>query len=239
MGQDKLRKFAEVAEFKNCVEPSREEAMTDGLSLKGNWQKEFFKNDNPIVLELACGGGEYSVALAEMYPNKNFIGIDIKGNRIWKGASKAIEKGITNVGFLRTRIDFLQNCFEENEVSEIWITFPDPQPQSNRRRKRLTHPIFLNKYQTILKPEGIVRLKTDSSLLYEFTNEVVTDFKLPVKDNTANVYEEFVINCDRKELVDELHIKTYYEKKWLEEGKKIKYISFSLPINSTFDQKKY
>ena len=139
MSKGKLEKFAMIKAYKNCVEPSMEEVMNTGIELKGKWNSTFFKNNNPITVELACGGGEYTVGMAEMYPDRNFIGVDIKGNRIWKGATKAIEKKLNNVGFLRTRIDFIANCFAKNEVDEIWITFPDPQMNKNRRRKRLTN----------------------------------------------------------------------------------------------------
>ena len=217
-----------VSDYENCVEPAMDEVMHTGIALKGKWHQEFFKNDNPIVLELACGGGEYTVGLAELYPEKNFVGVDIKGNRIWKGATKALDKGLKNVGFLRTRIDFIANCFAKGEVDEIWITFPDPQPQKNRRRKRLTNAMFLNRYKSFLKPEGKMRLKTDSTFFYEFTKEVIEEQQLEVLFDCDNIYEDYLPQHPDSALAKELEIKTFYERMWLDEGKKIKYIEYKL-----------
>ena len=228
MGKDKLKRFAEVAIFTNVIEPTWDQAMNQEFEFKGKWNADYFKNDNPIVLELACGGGEYTVGLAAMYPNKNFIGVDIKGNRIWKGAKKAIENNLNNVGFLRTRIDFISNFFVANEISEIWITFPDPQPQSPRQKKRLTHPIFLNRYKQFLKADGKIRLKTDSTFLYEFTKEIIEQEKLTVFVDSDNIYEVLIPQQPESELSQELHLKTHYEKMWLKEGKKIKYLEFGI-----------
>lgn len=237
MGKGKLEKFAQVSAFENCVEPSMEEAMHQGLTLKGKWMSEFFKNDQNITLELACGGGEYSVALAKLYPQKNFLGIDIKGNRLWKGAKIANAENIQNVGFLRTRIDFIENCFAQDEIEDLWITFPDPQPQNNRKRKRLTHPIFLNRYRNILKNGGKIKLKTDSDFLYQYTLKVIEDFKLTTDCNIADVYQN--ISTLNKALAEELNVKTFYEKMWLSEGKKIKYLSFYPPTELLEDAKSY
>jgi tRNA (guanine-N7-)-methyltransferase len=239
MGKDKLRKFKEVDEFDHCVAPTFEEAMHDGLYLQNKWKSDFFKNDQPIVLELACGGGEYTVGLGEKYPDKNFIGVDIKGNRIWKGAKKSFQNGMKNIGFLRTRIDFIENCFGENEVDEIWITFPDPQPQKNRKRKRLTNPLFLNRYRKILKEDGWIRLKTDSDFFFEFTLEVISTFNLETKIVIKDVYNEYIPNHPDTPLAEELSIKTYYEQKWLEQGKTIKYVAFRPPVNEIPDAKNF
>jgi len=218
----KLEKFADVAAFKNCFTLFFEN-ISKGFALKGLWREQHFKNQQPIVLELGCGKGEYTVGLATARPDKNFIGVDIKGNRIWTGAKTALENGLTNVAFLRTRIDFIEYCFEKDEVDEIWLTFPDPQPQSTRARKRLTHPMFTNRYKKILKPGGLVHLKTDSTSLYEYTLETIAENKFNLIWQTNDLYK----NCplDRQELVT---IKTYYEKLFTDRGEDIKYIVFQI-----------
>ena len=162
MAKRKLKKFAEVESFPNCFFLSYEQSKENGLELKGKWKENYFNNTNPIVLELACGKGEYTVGLANRYPEKNFIGIDIKGNRIHTGAKAAIDNKMNNVAFVRTRIDFIESCFTENEINEIWITFPDPQPQKTRVRKRLTNMMFINRYKKIMVSNGIINLKTDN-----------------------------------------------------------------------------
>lgn len=218
----KLEKFADFEKFGNCFSFAFEE-ISKGFALKGKWLETFFKNTNPIVLELGCGKGEYTVGLGEANPNKNFIGVDVKGNRIWTGAKYAIDHKLNNIGFLRTRIDFIDHCFEENEVDEIWITFPDPQPQKPRARKRLTNQRFLERYKKIIKPNGIIHLKTDSTSLYEYTLEVIEENKHKLIWHTNDLYR----NCpeDRKELIN---IKTYYENLFHGRGEDIKYISFRL-----------
>ncbi|WP_317899629.1 tRNA (guanosine(46)-N7)-methyltransferase TrmB [Aurantibacillus circumpalustris] len=218
----KLEKFAEFETFKNCFTLFFEN-LSQGFNLKGKWRTDYFKNDHPIILELGCGKGEYTIGLAQNNLNKNYIGVDIKGNRIWTGAKQAIENKLNNVGFMRTRIDFIDYCFDENEVDEIWITFPDPQPQSTRKRARLTHPLFLNRYKKLLKKDGTVHLKTDSTSFYEYTLEVIEENKLPLIWHTNNLYK----NCpaDRQELIA---IKTYYEKMFTEKGEDIKYVCFKL-----------
>ena len=161
MGKDKIRRFNENKTFQNVVQPTRDEAINN-FALKGNWNKDFFKNDLPIVLELGCGKGEYTVAMARRDKDRNFIGVDIKGSRFWRGAKTCLDEGIDNAGFLRTQIEIIDNLFAENEISEIWITFPDPQIKFRRTKHRLTDPEFLRRYNTILKPEGTVNLKTGS-----------------------------------------------------------------------------
>jgi len=228
MSKGKLEKFAMISEYKNVVEPTMEEAMHSGIALKGKWKKEFFKNNHPITVELACGGGEYTVGMAAMYPERNFIGVDIKGNRIWKGATKAIEQNLNNVGFLRTRIDFIANCFSKDEVDEIWITFPDPQMNKNRRRKRLTNKLFLSRYQKFLKSKGKMRLKSDSDFFYEFTKKVIEEKSLDILFDCDDIYSKYTPQNPDSRLTKELLLKTFYENMWLEEGKKIKYIEYTL-----------
>lgn len=214
MGKDKLRRFAEVETFANVLQ------LDEGKPLKGQWSKEHFKNNNPVVLELACGKGEYTVNLAQLFPAKNFIGVDYKGNRIWRGAKTALEQGVNNVAFLRIQIENLLDYFAKGEVDEIWITFPDPQPQLSREKKRLTSPRFLEKYIEVLKPGGFVNLKTDNDGLYAYTAEKIQELKLKEHVNTADLYNS--------EFADEvLSIKTYYEKKYLADNKNINYLKFS------------
>jgi len=218
----KLEKFAEFDTLKNCFTHFFEN-IAMGFHLKGKWRVDFFKNDHPIVLELGCGKGEYTIGLAEKNPDKNYIGVDIKGNRIWFGAKRALENNFVNVGFLRTRIDFIDHCFIENEVDEIWITFPDPQPQKPRAKQRLTNKIFLDRYKIFLKPKGLLHLKTDSTGFYEYTLDVIRENNLQLLWHTDDLYK----NCppDRQELIN---IKTYYEKLFTERGENIKYICFML-----------
>lgn len=214
MGKDKLRRFAEVETFANVLQ------LDEGKPLKGQWSKEHFKNNNPVVLELACGKGEYTINLAQLFPDKNFIGVDYKGNRIWRGAKTALEEGVDNVAFLRIQIENLLDYFAKGEIDEIWITFPDPQPQLSREKKRLTSPRFLEKYTEVLKPGGYVNLKTDNDGLYAYTAEKIQELKLKEHVNTADLYHS--------EFADEvLSIKTYYEKKYLADNKNINYLKFS------------
>ncbi len=218
----KLEKFADLKTFPNCFDLFFKDLDIVFVN-KGNWHETVFKNNHPIVVELGCGKGEYTIGLAEKNPTKNFIGLDIKGNRIWTGAKQAIENKLDNVAFLRTKIDFTDYCFAENEVSEIWITFPDPQPQKARARQRLTNPIFLNRYKTMLKPGGLVHLKTDSTSMYEYTLEVIKENNHTLLFSTDNLYQ----NCpaDRQELIA---IKTHYEKLFTDKGEDIKYCCFQL-----------
>lgn len=214
MGKDKLRKFAEIDQLENVYQ------LKEGLALKGNWNKEHFKNDNPLVVELACGKGEYTVNLAQLFPDKNFLGVDLKGNRIWRGARTAFDEGITNVAFLRIQIEDILDYFAAGEIDEIWITFPDPQPQLSREKKRLTSKGFLNKYKIVLKEGGLLNLKTDNDQFYEFTKLMIEELHLNKHIDTADLYNS--------EFADEvLSIKTYYEKKYLLHSKNINYLKFS------------
>ena len=214
MGKDKLRRFAEITTFENVIE------LEDGKILKGKWAEQYFKNKYPLILELGCGKGEYTVNLARLFPEINFIGIDYKGNRIWRGAKTAIEENIPNVAFLRIQIENLTDYFLENEISEIWITFPDPQPQISREKKRLTSPRFLNMYKLVLIEKGSVHLKTDSDLLHTYTGQKIEELGLKTHAQTDDLYNS--------SLVDEvLSIKTYYEKKYLANDKNINYLKFS------------
>ena len=220
MGKNKLRKFSEMENFGNVIQPKTYH-LTDDISLKGKWNKDFFKNKNPIVLELGCGKGEYSVSLAERYPEKNFIGIDIKGNRMWKGVTDSIKMGLENIAFLRIRIENIEKCFSENEISEIWITFPDPQIKKRREKKRLTHPIFLKKYSSFLQKEGIINLKTDSQFLYGYTLGIIDGHKHKLLDCVEDIYGVHQLRQD-------MDVKTHYEKIYLEKETPITYIKFSL-----------
>ncbi|MEO8822518.1 MAG: tRNA (guanosine(46)-N7)-methyltransferase TrmB [Ginsengibacter sp.] len=213
MAQKKLKRFGEIKTFSNVLEYPE--------NIKGNW-KEFFKNENEIVLELACGKGEYTTGLAQIYPQKNFIGVDIKGNRLWVGAKFALENQLNNVAFLRTQIDKISNYFAPKEVDEIWITFPDPQLRFSKIKKRLTHPKFLRLYQQIIKPGGKIHLKTDSPDLYEFTKLAIRFYNLNLISDIGDVYKMEI-------LTEELAIKTHYESLDIAESNCIFYICFSLP----------
>jgi tRNA (guanine-N7-)-methyltransferase len=220
--KNKLKRFNENKNFPNVIQPSREEVVAESFSWKGNWHKEFFKNDNPIVLELGCGKGEYSVGLAKKFPNKNFIGIDIKGARFWRGAKTAIEENLHNVGFLRTQIELLEFCFAANEVSEIWITFPDPQIKYKRTKHRMTNATFLAIYKKILQPNGIMHLKTDSEFMHGYTLGLLHGAGHEVLYANHNVYK----NEGAPEEVTS--IQTFYESQYLEINKAITYIQFKI-----------
>ncbi len=224
MSKGKLEKFAELKDFSNTIEIPQGH-LIDSHPLKGNWAKEHFKNDNPIVLELGCGKGEYTVNLAKANPDKNFIGVDIKGNRIWHGASTADREGLNNVAFVRIRIDHISKIFAQDEISEIWVTFPDPQPQDSREKKRLTSLNFIEKYRPMLQKDAIIHLKTDSFPLYEYSLEVARENKFRIIDSTDNLYnglEKLSIDATT------LSIKTFYEQMFLDEGKNICYLSYRL-----------
>lgn len=220
--KNKLRRFRENETFSNVYQPGREDVLNNTFSLKGNWNKDVFKNDNPIVLELGCGKGEYSVELARRYPNTNFIGVDIKGSRFWRGAKTAVEENIPNVAFLRTQIELIENCFGTNEVDEIWITFPDPQIKYKRTKHRLTNAEFLARYKNILKPEGIVNLKTDSEFMHGYTLGLLHGAGHKVLYANHNVYR----NEGAPEVVTA--IQTFYESQYLEQNKPITYVKFQI-----------
>ncbi|WP_055442691.1 tRNA (guanosine(46)-N7)-methyltransferase TrmB [Lacinutrix himadriensis] len=220
--KNKLKRFKENETFKNVFEPTREELVDAQYQLKGNWCATFFENDNPLVLELGCGKGEYSVALAEKYPNKNFIGIDIKGARFWRGAKTAIEENIPNVAFIRTQIELVEHVFAENEVDEIWITFPDPQIKYKRTKHRMTNSEFLKRYKTILKPDGIMNLKTDSEFMHGYTLGLLHGGGHEVLYANHNVYKQ---EGSPEEVTS---IQTFYESQYLKEDKAITYIRFKI-----------
>ncbi|MBO7321043.1 MAG: tRNA (guanosine(46)-N7)-methyltransferase TrmB [Bacteroidales bacterium] len=220
-GKDKIRKFRENLTFECLIQPTTEEVLGKDHPIKGHWHEKVFKNQNPIVLELGCGKGEYTIALSERYPDKNFIGVDIKGARLWKGAKYATENALPNVAFLRTRIEFITSLFAENEVSEIWVTFADPQP--NKPKKRLTSHQFLAKYKTFLKPDGIIHLKTDSILLHESTLEVIKEGGHRLLEANNDIY------APESHVAEEItSIKTFYESQFLAKGMPITYLKFLL-----------
>ncbi len=228
MGKDKLRRFAENLTFECFVQPEFEQMFGCDHPLKGNWGRDFFGNDRPIVLELGCGKGEYTVALAERNPEVNYIGIDIKGARMWRGAKTATEKGMKNVGFLRTRIEFINSLFGEGEISEIWITFPDPQLKTRRAKKRLVSPLFLARYAKMLKADGAINLKTDSQHLFNYTAEVVRRFSLPCQVANADIYGSGYAD-------EVLSLKTAYECEYLRRGLPITYTRFGLGGRREFE----
>ncbi len=219
MGKDKLQRFKENETFALLHQPDFDTIFRRDFKLKGQWHKAFFHNNNPIVLELGCGKGEYTVAMARKYPDKNFIGVDIKGARLWRGAKTATLEQMPNVAFIRTRIDFIESFFAADEVSEIWITFPDPQPKD--ARKRLTSTLFLNRYRHFLAPEGSINLKTDSQLLHAYTKASVLQNHLDLLEANADIY-----GSGRADEL--LSIKTHYEQLFLKQGMPITYISFRI-----------
>jgi len=216
--KNKMKRFRENESFSNVIQPTRDEVI-QGLSLKGNWQT-FFKNNNPIVLELGCGKGEYTVSLAEKYPNKNFIGIDIKGARFWRGAKTALEENLSNVAFLRTQIELIDFCFSKNEISEIWITFPDPQIKYKRTKHRLVTQPFLKKYEGVLKIDGFVHLKTDSEFLHGYLLGLLHE------GNHEILFAHHDIYNSTSPPDEATFIQTFYEKQYLEKNKPITYVKF-------------
>ncbi len=220
--KNKLKRFRENETFPNLFQPTREELLEDRFALKGRWNKDYFEKEQPIVVELGCGKGEYSLGLAERYPEKNFIGIDIKGARIWRGAKTALEKNRKNVGFLRMQIELLDKAFAPGEISEIWITFPDPQIKYKRTKHRLTNPDFLSLYKKLLSPNGLLHLKTDSEFLHGYTLGLLQGAGHEILYAHHDIYK----NTEApKELIE---IQTFYEKQYLEVGKPITYIKFKL-----------
>lgn len=227
MGKDKLRRFAENLTFRCMIQPAFDEIFRSDYRLKGRWNADFFHNDNPIVLELGCGKGEYTVALAERNRDRNYIGIDIKGARMWRGAKTATERGMDNVAFVRTRIEFINSFFAEGEVAEIWITFPDPQLKSRRAKKRLTSPVFLEYYARLLAPDGVINLKTDSKHLYNYTQAVIERFGLPCHASQPDIYGSGGVDAA-------LAVKTAYEQMFLSRGLPITYTRFGLSSRRDF-----
>jgi tRNA (guanine-N7-)-methyltransferase len=223
----KLERFDEMETFPNVIQPSFEEAFRTSHPLKGNWNRDFFRCERPLILELGCGKGEYTVGLARVFPAAHFVGIDIKGSRIWKGAKTALQENISNAGFLRTRIEFIGSFFAPGEVDEIWLTFPDPQLE--KKRKRLTAPKFLNDYRTFLKSNGIIHLKTDNKVLYAYTLDTVRYNQLEILRSTEDLYAE--LSADPV-----LSIHTFYEKQYIEQGLPIHYIAFRLPHDKIIEE---
>jgi tRNA (guanine-N7-)-methyltransferase len=223
MGKGKLEKWAENETFSNVYEPDIKDVVGGGSLNKGRWSESAFANSNPITLELGCGKGEYTVALAQRHPERNFIGIDIKGHRFWKGAKTAEEQGLKNVAFLRTRIEFVQNFFAADEVSEIWLTFSDPQPKDEQGTKRITSAFFLNRYRNFVKKGGLIHVKSDSPLLYERSREEWLEAGFSLDEASEDVYADLVHRVDPA-FAELLHIKTFYEQMWLEQGRKIHYL---------------
>ena len=220
VGKDKLKRFTENKSLPSLFEPVIEDVQGD-YALKGKWASEYFNNTNPIVLELGCGRGEYAVGLARKYPDKNFIGIDRKGARIWRGAKTAFEDNLLNAVFLRTRLEFIKSCFGKDEVNEIWITFPDPHLKLKKERRRLTSAFYLEMYQDILQPSGLIHLKTDNQYLYTYTLRIIRDGNHSLIFETPDLYKD---SC-KEEAKD---FQTFYEHIFLKENTKIKYIKFSL-----------
>jgi len=220
--KNKLRRFKENEKFENVIQPSREELTDKLFKLKGKWSENFFENDHPIVLELGCGKGEYTVELARQNPEKNFIGIDIKGARFWRGAKTALEEDLGNVAFIRTQIELIEYIFDKNEVSEIWITFPDPQIKYKRTKHRLTNPEFLQRYKNILKEDGSMHLKTDSEFMHGYTLGLLHGAGHEILYAHHDIYKN---EYSPKEVTG---IQTFYEKQYLEKGKPITYIQFKI-----------
>lgn len=227
MGKNKLKKFGEMETFSNVFQYPYSVLMQQRFPLKGKWHSDYFGNSNPIVLELGCGKGEYTVGLAKRFPNRNFIGVDIKGARMWTGAKQAVAENMGNVAFLRTNIELIASFFAPGEVAEIWITFPDP--QMKKTNKRLTSVRFLNLYRRILEPGGIINLKTDSPFLYTYTRELVRLNGLPVEVDTDDLYTSGMAD-------DILEIRTFYEQQWLARGLTIKYLRWRLDAGTELQE---
>ena len=221
----KTERWREMKTFPHVFQPNFDEVFNKDFIHKGKWKRDVLKNDNPIVLELTCGRGEYSVGLGTHFPEKNFIGFDIKGARIWQGAKQALVQGLNNVFFVRTRIDFITSFFAKDEVDEIWITFPDPQPQESRERKRVTAPIFMERYKQILKPGGVIHLKTDNEGFFRYTLEEIKRNNYELIEHTFDLYGEAIEKLDPK-TQEILSIKTYYENLFSAQGHSIHYLRF-------------
>ena len=231
MGKGKLEKFAEMATYKNVFQYPYSVVEHVPFEMQGHWHELYFHNDHPIVLELGCGKGEYTVGLAKRYPDINFIGVDIKGARMWTGATQALNEGLENVAFLRTNIEIIDRFFSEDEVQEIWLTFSDPQMKNPR--KRLTSTYFMERYRRFLVDDGLIHLKTDSNFLFTYTRYMVEHNQLPVVLQTEDLYHD-----DRLDEVtrDILAIQTYYESMWIARGLNIKYMKWQLPHKGTLEE---
>ena len=228
MGKNKLSKFADMAGYPHVFEaPFSEISSQDTFEMRGKWHTAFFKNNNPIVLELGCGRGEYTVGLARLFPDKNFIGVDIKGARMWSGATESLSEGLENVAFLRTNIEFIDRFFAPDEVSEIWLTFSDP--QMKKATKRLTSTYFMERYRRFLTDGGLIHVKTDSNFLFTYTDYMIKANSLPVEFSTENLYNETLTEDAPEGLRRVLGIQTYYEQQWIARGLNIKYVRFRLP----------
>ena len=228
MGKNKLARWAEMETFNNVIQPDTEDLYGKDHPIKGKWQSDIFRNSNPVILELGCGKGEYTLGLSSRFPYNNYIGIDIKGSRMWRGAKTAYENKMPNVAFLRTRIEYINSYFAENEIDEIWITFPDPYPEKRNSNKRLTCPWFLNIYSNLLKDRGIIHLKTDNAELFNYTRNLAERNDLPVIFATSDLYTD-------KKGDDILFIRTHYENLFLAGGQKINYLSFRLEKNKVIE----
>jgi len=243
VGKNKLQRWAELGTFRNVIQPDLSEQPGADNQLKGKWRHDVFGNDYPVVLELACGKGEYTIGLAQLFPETNFIGVDIKGARIWRGAKTASEKAMGNTAFLRTRIEFISSYFAPGEIDEIWIVFPDPHPGKKNSNKRLTCPFFLNKYRELMKDKGIIHLKTDNTELYNYTLKLAVDNSLGILHSTTDMdsmnREKIAVPCSlisdpqdpdyTDRISPGIHsIKTHYELKFREKGLKINYLAFRL-----------
>jgi tRNA (guanine-N7-)-methyltransferase len=224
MGKGKLAKFADMETYENVFQYPYSVIDDVPFDMKGQWHEQYFKNEHPIVLELGCGKGEYTVELAKLYPDMNFIGVDIKGARMWTGATQALNEGLKNVAFLRTNIEIIDRFFAEDEVQEIWLTFSDPQMKNPR--KRLTSTYFMNRYRHFLTDGGLIHLKTDSNFLFTYTTYMVEKNHLPVEFRTEDLYHDDRIDDATKKI---LSIQTYYESMWIARGLNIKYMKWHLP----------
>ena len=231
MGKGKLAKFADMASYENVFQYPYSVVEHVPFEMQGHWREQYFKNQNPIVLELGCGKGEYTVELAKLYPEVNFIGVDIKGARMWTGATQALNEGLKNVAFLRTNIEIIERFFAENEVQEIWLTFSDPQMKNPR--KRLTSTYFMERYRKFLIDGGIIHLKTDSNFLFTYTSYMVEKNHLPILLRTTDLYSEQTENSDYSEVAS---IQTYYESMWIARGLNIKYMKWQLPKTGTLEE---